>query len=87
MEPKPPTTLPLLIQEVHFVIQEFAISEGWTVPIFSGGGVPLQLFDDRPIFSPLGSGWEIIFMTSVSDPPGVVVWTTYAICFDNSPLR
>jgi len=39
---------------------------------------------DRPIFSPLGSGWEVQFITSFTTP-GVVVWETHAICFDNSP--
>ena len=46
---------------------------------------PIEFFD-RPIFSPLGSGWEVQFITSFSQP-GVVVWETHAICFDNPPLR
>ena len=36
---------------------DFVINGGWTVPVFSGGQ-PFELFD-RPIFSPLGSGWEV----------------------------
>ena len=50
--------------------RDFAISGGWTVPVFSGGP-PIKFFD-RPIFSPLGSGWELQFITSLTNP-GVVV--------------
>ena len=63
---------------------DFAISGGWTVPGFSGGE-PFEVFD-RPIFSPLGSGWEVQFITSFTNP-GVVVWETHAICFDNPPVH
>ena len=61
---------------------DFVISGGWTLQAFSGG-TPIEFFD-RPIFSPLGSGWEVQFITSFSQP-GVVVWETHAICFDNTP--
>jgi hypothetical protein len=61
---------------------DFAISGGWSINSFSGG-VPIE-FLDRPIFSPLGSGWEVQFITSFTEP-GVVVWETHAICFDNPP--
>ena len=64
--------------------QDFAISGGWSLNAFSGG-VPIEFFD-RPIFSPLGSGWEVQFITSFSEP-GVVVWETHAICFDNPPAH
>ena len=63
---------------------DFAISGGWSINAFSGG-VPIEFFD-RPIFSPLGSGWEVQFITSFSQP-GVVVWETHAICFDNPPAH
>jgi len=65
---------------------DFVIEGGYTIDSFN---VPPYEFLERPIFSPLGSGWEVI-LAEPFDPgnPGTAVnWVTHAVCFDNPPLR
>ena len=38
---------------------------------------------DKPIFTPLPSGWEV--KLGISGTVTIVEWDVYAICFDNSP--
>jgi hypothetical protein len=64
------------------VIRDFVISGGWLVRIFTVDR-PFE-FVDRPILSPLGSGWEAQFRVPALST-GVVIWDTHAICFDNPP--
>ena len=40
---------------------------------------------DKPIFTPLPSGWEV--KLGISGTVTIVEWDVYAICFDNPPLR
>ena len=63
---------------------DFAINGGWTISQFSGD-TPFEFYD-RPISSPLGSGWETLFGV-IAPNPGDVTWNTHAVCFDNPPLR
>ena len=60
---------------------DFVIEGGYTI-FTTIGGAPFELLE-RPIFSPLGSGWEVAL--SPSTERSIVSWTTHAICFDNPP--
>ena len=63
---------------------DFVIEGGYTIDSFT---VPPYEFLERPIFSPLGSGWEVLLAEPPENPDSAVGWFTHAICFDNPPLR
>ena len=63
---------------------DFVIEGGYSIDSFT---VPPYEFLERPIFSPLGSGWEVILAEPPDNPDSSVGWFTHAICFDNPPLR
>ena len=63
---------------------DFVIEGGYTIDSFT---VPPYEFLERPIFSPLGSGWEVILAEPPENPDSAVGWFTHAICFDNPPLK
>ena len=63
---------------------DFVIEGGYT--IVSTNTIPFEEFE-RPIFSPLGSGFEVKLIIPFAGAGSSVIWTTHAICFDNPPLR
>ena len=62
---------------------DFVINGGFTLNGSVGGNANLVEFVNRPILSPLGSGWEVFIAPTTST--GEVLYSVYAICFDNSP--
>ncbi len=63
---------------------DFVIDGGYQV-IGASGTDPWEAIE-RPIISPLGSGFEVTLLPSIINP-GTVIYVVQAICFDNPPLR
>jgi hypothetical protein len=59
---------------------DFVINGGFTVALTRGD---FRDIIDRPILSPLATGWEVRF--SPIESTDFVFYTVHAICFDNSP--
>jgi hypothetical protein len=65
---------------------DFVVNGGFLVTAAQGsvGGIAETL--NRPILSPLASGWEVQLLVD-SVTAQAVQYSVYAICFDNPPLR
>ena len=64
---------------------DFVINGGFTVITVTGS--PLEAFN-RPILSPLATGWEVQFSFNPFDGQlGSIRYIVHAICFDNPPTH
>ena len=66
--------------------EDFVISGGFNINSVFGGLTNIVEVINRPILVPFGSGWEVQLFPDATN--GQVIYTVYAICFDNpSPHR